>query len=340
MARELILTLCDFFSLDEESHAARGWPRLPALERLLASARREPQPDGWRGRLARTLGGSNLAAAAPATAAAMAWLPPAAPPARQYWFATPVHYFAGLDSLRLHPAGLLTLATEAQAALVQDFSRVFGDAPWRLHSIGARELLLSGEPLDASGEDPARYLGGDPADGLPHGAQAATLRRLSVEMEMWLHEHAVNLARQGRGELVVSGLWLWGALPLASGAASPAVQLVRPDSARLYGADCHIEALWRLAGGAPSQPLPEAFDSGTASAMQTQLVLYPLIAQQSDSNRWQQLEQHWLAPALVALREGKLSAIHLLANRCGFHMRRLHLARFWRRASPWWERLA
>ncbi len=137
----------------------------------------------------------------------------ALPPVRhpQYWLATPVHCFAGLDSVQLHPAGLLELPPQTQAALAAEFSAVFADTPWRLHATGKRELLLSGVTLAASAEDPAVSIGADLRQGLPRGADAATLRRLGVEIEMWLHEHRINRERQARGELPVSGLWLWGA---------------------------------------------------------------------------------------------------------------------------------
>ena len=87
----------------------------------------------------------------------------------QYWLATPVHCFAGLDSVQLHPAGLLELPASEQSALAAEFTRVFADTPWRLHATGQRELLLSGAPLAASAADPAASIGADLRDGLPRG---------------------------------------------------------------------------------------------------------------------------------------------------------------------------
>jgi len=124
-----------------------------------------------------------------------------------------------------------------------------------LHATGKRELLLSGATLAASAADPAMSIGADLRDGLPRGPEAATLRRLGVEIEMWLHENRINRERQSRGELPVSGLWLWGATTQSapdSGARRPIAPPSRsgplPQHARLFGEDAYMESLWRLRG--------------------------------------------------------------------------------------------
>ena len=130
------------------------------------------------------------------------------------WLATPVHMVAGLDTVRVHPAGLLRLAAGEQQILQGDFARVFAGSGWSLHATGRRELLLAGPFPQANAAvrsaDPALWLGADPRAGLPSGPGSDSLRRFGAELEMWLHEHPVNLARAGRGLLTVSALWLWG----------------------------------------------------------------------------------------------------------------------------------
>jgi hypothetical protein len=337
MASELVLILSDFFPHGDAVEPESTLPRLPALESLLSLARADPLAQGWRSRFAARFGAPEFSALAPAAAAALSWLDAPAQPTQQYWLATPVHYFAGLDRVHLHPAGLLQLPVAAQAALVADFARVFGDAPWRLHAIGRRELLLCGAPLAASAEDPAQFVGRDPGAGLPRGPAATTLRRLGVEIEMWLHEHAINRQRQAAGELPVSALWLWGALaPAASMDARATADLSRST---LYGEDAYAEALWRLRGGR-SEPLPQQFSDLPRAPGATQAVLYPTMGGEGLGDAVQRLEQRWLAPALQALRARALSRIELLAGARAYGLRRLELARFWRKPLPWWERLA
>ena len=338
MASVLVLILSDFFPRIEPVEGERTLPRLPALEILLGRARRDAVPQGWRRRLALRFGAPEFAALAPAAAAASAWLPAPAAAATQYWFATPVHYFAGLDSVHLHPAGLLRLPVAAQTQLIADFSVVFGPSPWCLQGIGRRELLLSGPTLASSAEDPVQFLGRDPGAGLPRGPAAATLRRLGVEIEMWLHEHPINRQRLASGELPVSALWLWGALAPASREATRAGAGALPGSC-LYGEDAYTEALWRLSAGR-CEPLPEHFDTTLHCANGTAVVLYPTLGAEGLDGALQRLEQRWLAPALQALRARRLAAIELLAGTERYVLRWLQLARFWRSSPPWSERLA
>jgi hypothetical protein len=338
MASELILILADFFPRGDAAQPDSTLPRLPCLETLLARARREPLPHGWRRSFASRFGTPELASLTPAAAAASAWLHAPVHSATQYWLASPVHYFAGLDSVHLHPAGLLQLPAAAQQGLVADFSSVFADSPWRLHTIGRRELLLSGAPLAASAEDPAQFLGRDPGAGLPRGPAAATLRRLGVEIEMWLHEHRINLAWQAGGQMPVSALWLWGALaPAANGEAVRAAMTLA--SSFLHGQDAYAEALWCLRGGRRGS-LPEHFEAALRAGAAQHVVLYPTVGTEALGGALQRLEQHWLTPALQALRARRLSVIELLAGSHGYRLRWPDLARFWRRRRPWWESLA
>ena len=332
---ELVLILSDFFSAAPQD-AGAGLPRLPLLETVLARARVTTLAPDWR----RWLAARSLSAAGrsltPAAAVGAAWptQPAQAPRPGQVWLATPVHYFAGLDSVHLHPAGLLRLDHAEQQRLVHDFAQVFAGSSWELRALGQRELLLSGPAIEASGADPAYFAGSDPTPGLPRGEGAGTLRRLGAEMEMWLYEHSLNLERAGRGELPVTTLWLWGAGPLAPAPPAPAAV-----AARLFGCDTYAEALWRLQGGA-TQALPAAFDASLLAAHADSVFLYPLLQPQGLTAALLQLEQHWLPGALRAVRQRRTSVLRVLIGPRAYSVRWLDLLRFWRSPRPWWEMLA
>ena len=345
MAGELILILADFFPHAQRAPAEQALPRIAALETLLARSRRGVLPQGWRGWFSSHYATPELAAMSPAAIASLAT--PESPQARgtQQWLATPLHYFAGLDSVHLHPAGLLQLNAAEQAELAADFATVFADTPWRLHAIGGRELLLSGEPLAASGADPAQFAGCDPSAGLPQGPHAATLRRLGVEIEMWLHEHRVNQRRLASRELPVTTLWFWGSVPepgnparRSASAAMASVAQPRLAAARLYGRDVYAESLWRLRG-LKSEALPQSFQSMPPNAAGVNIVLWPSLSEDGLTATLQRFETDWLAPALQALRARQLAAIQLFAAGAAHRLRRLDLARFWLKCVPWWERL-
>jgi hypothetical protein len=334
MASQLILILTDFFPSAQS--APSDVPRLAALETLLARSRHSALPQGWRDWLADRFATPEIAALAPAAAVARALLPPGP---EQHWLATPVHYFAGLDSVHLHPDGLLQLSALEQAVLIADFQSVFADSSWRLHAIGARELLLSGPSLEASAADPAQFAGLDPSDGLPRGAQAATLRRLGAEIEMWLHEHRLNQERRARGELPVTTLWFWGALaqPRTRVGAAPIDALGR--SVRLYGRDAYAQALWQLQAR-QAEALPTDLERALQDDARARIVLLPTLDASGLVGLLQRLEAQWFAPAMQGLRARRLRSIRLLAAASCYQLSWPQLARVWRRRRPWWEQLA
>jgi hypothetical protein len=326
---ELVLVLTNF-SPPLAGGPSEQRPRLPLLEMLLSRSSRSTLPTDWRGWLAACAAPSELSAFSLAAIAGASFrgsgIP--RPESTGYWLATPVHLFAGLDSVHLHPDGLLSLRFEEQEALVRDFTRVFCDSPWRLESIRHRELLLSGPQLEAGGTDPARLLGDDPSAGMPRGRDVGVLQRLGSEIEMWLYEHAINQERLARQELPVTALWLWGGEPPLAPAGLRALD--RPE---LYGEDSYAESLWRLQGRRPLalSTASQAIQSVPMSLSQDSVVLL----REGISH----LEQHWLPGAVKALRQRRLSGLHLIAGTHLFSLSALRALQFWRRPVPWWEAL-
>jgi hypothetical protein len=333
---ELVVILCDFPGLPPEAPRPE-WSRLPLLERLLARAQVSVLPGDWRGWLAATAAPFELSRFSPAAIAHAAFRQTATrAQGTGHWLATPVNFFAGLDTLRIHPLGLLRLSEQEQLALVADFARLYSDSPWRLEPLGQRELLLSGPQADADGADPALFVGVDPSAGLPRGANAGPLRRLGSEVEMWLHEHPLNAARLGRGEAPVTALWFWGARPPVVPAAPK-----RLDHARLYGSDTYAEALWRLQRGG-SESLSAALTAISTVPIQLDsdsVVLYSTTSETGLMHSLITLEQCWFASALRALRQRRLATLRLIAGSRLYSVTALSLARVWRSRRPWWETL-
>jgi hypothetical protein len=337
----LLLAIPDLYATRQGADSQSQLPRLPVLEAWLAGAQVEPVPGGWRAwLLAQHAPGLAQAPLAPVAAlaladAAMSGGGAQGAPVAHAWLATPVHFVAGLDAVRLHPAGLLALEAAEQQALAGDFDRVFAGSGWRLLPSGRRELLLEG-PASAGVQsgDPARWLGADPAAGLPSGPGAGPLRRLGAELEMWLYEHPVNRARIARGLLPVSALWLWGGgAPLAASATA------MPGLPRLHGADLLLDALARQGGQQrPQQPagiagLPEPAGS------QDQFVLLG-AGTTPDLATLQALERDWLAPAWAQWRAGRWQSLSLACGTHAFHARAGGLGGLWRKLrapAPWWQ---
>jgi hypothetical protein len=340
----LILVLHDLYPARLDAATQAELPRLPTLERWLAQGESGAAPGGWREWLWRELGDPTVPSAPPASIAGAAVAGASAD--QPLWLATPAHLMAGLDTVRMHPAGLLTLDPGEQGVLAADFARVFAGSGYTLHATGRRELLLAGGAALAPGSvvshDPAKWLGADPGSGFPSGPGAAALRRLGAELEMWLYDHPVNRARAQRGLLQANALWLWGGgAPLAAAGAGPiAPPTVVPPPAGpqmlAWASDLYVDGLARLRGhgvAAGAQRWPAA--PGHALAVCG-------LGAAPGSHSLLALERDWLAPAFARWRSGAVQSASLLAGERVVTLRGQRwraIVQRMRRSRPWWETL-
>ena len=339
----LVLVLGDLPAARLSEPARAALPRLPLLEQWLARGNRERATGGWRHWLQRHAHQPALRSVPLASIAAAALSKPF--DARPVWFATPVHLVAGLDTVRVHPTGVLQLDLDEQQALEQDFAVVFAGSGWSLRATGRRELLLAGGTPQPSGAvrtyDPVLWLGTDPRAGLPAGPGVEGLRRLGSEMEMWLYEHQVNRQRLARRQLSANALWIWGGgAPAIAGPVRAA-----PDStgAVAWAEDIFVDGLARL-GGYALEPLPERWPHAAVAARQpgTELLAVCRLGAAPDQRTLELLEQHWIAPAFEHWRGGGLQRATLLAGEHAVSLEGSALRTFWRsfrRTRPWWESL-
>jgi len=142
---------------------------------------------------------------------------------------------------------------------------------------------------------------------LPDGDEGARWRRVINEAQMLLHQHACNEARERRGQLVVSSVWLWGPGRDRS--------LTAPYDA--VWADHPLAAGLARAGGGAAHPLPASSDPLLeARRGGTQLVVLSLPATAyGDLADWRDavamLERVWIAPLLSGMREASLESLTL-----------------------------
>ena len=198
--KELVVIVPDSHLIESmmalESHDLR----LPGLARVARFASAQPLSLSWRAWLAAWLGMDD-SSVPPAAVAALALPDEDATPEGAVWFAQPVHWVASLTTLHLPAHGLLRLASAEQQLLVESFAASFASAGFRLRALPSGGFLALGTALPDGIEtlDPAQCLGANLAEALPQGPGAAALRRLGAEIEMWLHEHPVNITRMRAG---------------------------------------------------------------------------------------------------------------------------------------------
>jgi hypothetical protein len=301
--------------------------RFAALELLLARGRSRSAPalrlEGWL-QQAFHLGD------APFAAGALTLLGCGAAPGDAFWArADPVHLRVMRDHLTVVPSAALDLSrAEADAlclALNQHFSGMsFMACEPRRWSVRLAQDISIGEtenPLEISSREV----------DLPRDAA-----RLLNEVQMVLHEHPVNEAREARGEPAVNSIWLWGAGRAPREAECPWQSVAADDPAALGAA--------RLAG-ARHRALPRSAqdwlerlpEDGRYLAVLDALRAPLALAKESLQAEVEMLERNWFAPLLAALRAGRIGMVTLHvpdgAEGLSSETIRGDLRRFWRLAK-------
>ena len=311
----------------------------PAIEYLARFGAKTTLPEGWRAWTARWLGLPQYARESPACVAAAALADAAAlvdfPVDRAVWLARPLHLVAGLTTLHVDRRSALRLPGAELEQLAASFGATFGGSGFDLQPLADGELLLCGpaELAAATTTEPARLLLTPMAEAMPAGEGAAALRRLSAEIEMWLHDHPLNDARLRRREPPVATLWLWGGgFPVAARQAAP-----QEIAAAAFGSDAYVRGLWRLAGG-ETRPLPVDWSAVIGEPRITRALGVVEVAELLHANAsWSlaqaiaEIDRRLLAPALAALQRGGLDRLVLVANDRSLAVRAADRWRLWRR---------
>jgi hypothetical protein len=341
---EIVMVVADLYlprdaATEEGTQAAgpgaAGAP-LPAIESAGRFGTHTRLRHGWREWLVREVGRPELGGVAPACIAA-ATLGRAPAAGVTPWIATPVYLNAGLTRVHLDHRGLLHLARAESAALASAFTRSFGGTGLALAPLDSGDFLLETAGIAACATpEPARCAGGAVSEVLPRTPEAAPLRRLASEIEMWLHAEPLNAARAARGELPVSALWLWG----AAGRRPPAGSRAGADAPPLpeaFGRDAWLRGLWRL-GGSACRPLPEHFGELVRGGAGARAVVVAEVSGEgpragggSAAAALAHLDGSFVSPALAALRRGDLARVTLIVNDTAATLRRASHWQLWRR---------
>jgi len=291
----------------------------PALARLIAAAGAPvPERDGIGAALAPHYGVTRQCdwPLAAIRAAALGVEPGAA-----YWLAAdPVTLEAGRDDLRLTGA-VTDLAPGEAAALIATLNAHFRAdglvfvAPrpgaWFVATPGVQEIAT--RPLAAAVGRSLRLL-------LPAGKDAGKWQRWHSEIQMLLHEHPVNAARERAGRAPVNSVWLDG----GGTHPAPAAPAVRTF------ANGGIAAALAAHAGQPAAAVPAALDAALAAAGGATTIVVALDA----AGDVGAVERAWAAPAWATLASGAIESVALIADGDG-------AAVVWAARRPrGWERIA
>ena len=167
---------------------------------------------------------------------------------------------------------------------------------------------------------------------LPFGAENMLWRGIFNEIQMLLHEHPLNQAREERGELAVNSIWFWG------GGIMP--KLVSSPYTHVWSNDVFPCAL-ALACSTDYAELPTNVATWQQSIISGKhLVFLNSLqgkSQYGDAYGWRdslkKMEANWFSPLLGALRNGNINQIVVTTTDRGrarsFFVTKSNLWKFW-----------
>jgi hypothetical protein len=173
---------------------------------------------------------------------------------------------------------------------------------------------------------------------LPSGPGEATWRSLFNEIQMLLHEHPVNQAREAQGEVPINATWFWGGGTMPTSIASPYTHV--------WSNDLLSESLARISGSAHAALPRDAnacFQSNVPGRHLAVLDTLHGKAQYGDAYGWREslknLEQNWFEPLLRMLKRDTSAEVVFTSVGGGakprtFTVRGGDLRKFWRRQKP------
>ena len=125
--------------------------------------------------------------------------------------ATPLHAALGLTDLTPVDPSTLSLSVDESRALCEAAdAHMTGDGVRLQFVDAARWLVICNQTLDVLTERPDWIIGEMLRPNLPRGDHARLVERWMNELQMLLHAHPVNTAREERRLPPVNLVWLWG----------------------------------------------------------------------------------------------------------------------------------
>ncbi|MDO9469020.1 MAG: hypothetical protein Q7J36_17095 [Thiobacillus sp.] len=300
---------------------------LPALQSLLARGSRQSCPAaGVEAAVCEALGIARQQdwPLAPITLAADGGVASDA-----YWLrADPVHLKVMRDRIVLADSSALDLTRDEADALAKTIGDHFGAVlnPQPLHPQRWYVRYPEGPQLTTTPLSLAVGCDIDPL--LPQGPDAMRFRAELNELQMLLHEHPVNQAREARGALPVNSLWPWGGGRLPVACTTPVPLYADNVEALALGGFCNarVQAL-------PAHPDTQAFAADGIMLLDA----LTRAGQVGDAYGWREalreLEQDWFVPLLGTLRKIGPQGLRLLDPVGGkvLHLHRRDIWKFWRR---------
>ncbi len=253
-----------------------------------------------------------------------------------YWLnATPVHLETRRNALMLTDPAALEITADESAAFAATLGHHLHEENVTLHAPQPGRWFLRSDatPVMTTSSLDA-VTGRDVRLFLPQGPDSARWHRILTEMQMLLHSHPVNDARETRGRLPVNSVWLWGGGTLPAPVAAPFTTVWSGDwivraLAHHSGCPCELR---------PAQIAPETLKDGSHLLSFEQL---ETLLRLGDAHAWSNavtaLNRDWFVPLLDALTARRLQSLTVIStHEAGirkFMVRPIDMMKFWRKSK-------
>jgi len=320
--RNVDIVILDLFLPQEISVDACAGLSVPALEKMLARAKPASLSSeiGSTGTLeewlCRTFG---IARQMDEPIAPITLMADGMQPGSGYWLrADPVYLQMQRTQLSLHPD--VPLNADEAAQLCASLNTHFAAEGLRFFSPHPQRWYLQMESVPDIVTHPlAQVAGRNVQTYLPKGQNALRWHKVFNEIQMLFFEHAVNQAREARGDFPINSIWLWGG-------GHAVEQLARPYS-KVCG-DSFLAGAFAQAAGIPYQILPDDLTQCVDDNEGDLLIVWEGLRrpfQQGDLHAWrdsvQCLEQSYITPLWKALRNGCIKQLSLNVLNAGIAQR-------------------
>jgi hypothetical protein len=241
--------------------------------------------------------------------------------AEDYWLRLdPVHLEVVMGGLILRPSASLRLSQQEADALITAINQHWQPDDLHIQAVSPTRWYLRLPQAPNLRTTPLDQMGGEYlTPNLPRGADARLFLQRINEIQMLMHSHPLNLARDNEGRPPVNGLWLWGGGILP--AATAKFDLIAADDFAARAMALHV--------GTPSCPQPRSWAELKPGNRALVVLTQPEAEASGDLvARLAQLERDWFQPLLHQLFLGRIRQLRL--DLIGHQAALLTPARAWR----------
>ena len=249
----------------------------------------------------------------------------------QLWCLDPVYIQIDQEQAVLLANEQLELSEYEARHIIDDLNSHFSQDGFIVHYLSPHQWLLQGE-LAITTRTLNETLQKNINDYQPTGSDERRWRKLINEVQMLLHGHPVNQAREQRGEAVVNSLWLWGGFNQQE---SPYYEAIIDA---VYCDENFVHEV-ALVCDIKHKPLPIHIDKNLLVHKTSLLIFTDQLGaiRNNDVFSWfehlKRFDKQVLAPLFQFLKEGKLNSLTLYSDTVSMTLTKKDLGKWWKRSK-------